>query len=812
MDDQSLNIVLERLDDTRPPPEIEELVLAACQSGAELEQLLRGEPATPPKRPRSMKDDRPAVAYLAGVNVCGFRGIGERARLELNPGPGLTLVMGRNGTGKSSFAEAAEMALTGRNRRWDGRSAAWQGGWRNLHAPGATEIEVELAVDGLGGKTKVRRTWAPDAKLEDSQVVVQPVGRRATDLGFLGWKDALVTYRPFLPYSELGSMLDEGPSALYDAMSSVLGLDELDGARELLRQARLERSRRRKEIVRQAKELAGNLGKIDDSRAAAVIEALTVRGGPDLDAVEQVVAAASAVPDDLDVLRRLAELPRLDLDAVEESASKLRHAGEAVAAVAGTDADRAKQVADLLEGALAHHAEHGDMDCPVCGQGRLDQDWENAARDRIAELRAQASDAEQAMRRLDTADRTVREQVAAAPEVLNSADQIDVDLSAVRAAHQRWQEAVAAAQDPTARAQATQEGASAVAAERDRVRERAGDLLRQREDVWRPHAVRVEAWLEDARAAMDAARHVDDLKAAEGWFKDTVDEVRARRWEPIAAHAKEVWSTLRHRSNVIVEEVELAGSTTRRRVELKVTVDGIDGAALGVMSQGELHALALSLFLPRATSEHSPFRFLIIDDPVQSMDPAKVDGLARVLDRAARTHQVVVFTHDDRLPEAVRRLQLDATVLEVTRGSRSAVAVRAASTPSQRHLDDARALSLDSNMPQEIVVRVVSGLCRLAVEATCADVVRRRRIGQGNPHTQVEEVLSDARTLMQQLALALFDDPDRGGEVYTRLNRWGRWAGDTARACNEGAHGAYQGDISPLIDHAEQLVEKLEAL
>ena len=35
----------------------------------------------------------------------------------------------------------------------------------------------------------------------------------------------------------------------------------------------------------------------------------------------------------------------------------------------------------------------------------------------------------------------------------------------------------------------------------------------------------------------------------------------------------------------------------------------------GVMSQGEVNALALSLFLLRARLPSSPFRFLVIDDP-----------------------------------------------------------------------------------------------------------------------------------------------------------------------------------------------------
>ena len=64
------------------------------------------------------------------------------------------------------------------------------------------------------------------------------------------------------------------------------------------------------------------------------------------------------------------------------------------------------------------------------------------------------------------------------------------------------------------------------------------------------------------------------------------------------------------------------------------------------MSQGELHALALALFLPRASLNESPFRFVVLDDPVQAMDPAKVDGLVALLSEIAETRQVVVFAHD----------------------------------------------------------------------------------------------------------------------------------------------------------------------
>ena len=117
------------------------------------------------------------------------------------------------------------------------------------------------------------------------------------------------------------------------------------------------------------------------------------------------------------------------------------------------------------------------------------------------------------------------------------------------------------------------------------------------------------------------------------------------------------------------------------------------------MSQGELHSLALSLFIPRATLPESPFRFIVIDDPVQSMDPSRVDGLARVLQSAGKDRQVIVFTHDDRLPEAVRRLDIDATVIEVTRREGSVVEPRRSKDPVSRYIEDAMALANTDDLP-----------------------------------------------------------------------------------------------------------------
>jgi hypothetical protein len=152
-------------------------------------------------------------------------------------------------------------------------------------------------------------------------------------------------------------------------------------------------------------------------------------------------------------------------------------------------------------------------------------------------------------------------------------------------------------------------------------------------------AAAVASWCAAAATAQDGQAPVAGITAAEAWLKSATDTIRNGRLAPLASQARSIWAMLRQESNVDLGAIRLAGSSTQRRLELDVSVDGAPGSALGVMSQGEVNALALSVFLPRVRLPASPFRFLVIDDPVQAMDPAKVDGLARVLEKAATDRQ-----------------------------------------------------------------------------------------------------------------------------------------------------------------------------
>ena len=791
------------------------LVLAALEGDAALDRALLEEAADlqgPPAAETDSTHTPARRAYLGTISVQGFRGIGAGCDLSISPGPGLTLVVGRNGSGKSSFAEALELLLTGENRRWENRSAVWKAGWRNLHWTGPVVISATLAVEGARQPVTVRREWPQGSDLSagaDSVGGVLGDSARAA----LGWDEAITTYRPFLPYNELGSIPDRRPADLYDTMSAALGLDALVDARGRLRERRSERDKQVRTAESGRREWYAQVAALDDERARTCAQAIdrpSVRSW-DLDAVELVLEGVIEPEGEGEIalLRGLATLAVPAADEVQSAAARLRTAATEARAAEQTDAGRARQIADLLQRSLALHAAHGDRPCPVCGSGELTTAWRSRTEAEVQRLRTDAEAAQRAGQALADARRAALALLSAPPSNLRRAAPPGVDVDALLRAWERWAKTPDAPDERLIDHLEAEHRNLAVAA--DTLREQAAAALERLEEAWRPLVATLRRWLPAAREAARAAGAVPHLSSAEKWLDSETDRIRAERFRPIAERAAQVWASLRQNSSVSLDRLTLEGAATRRHLVLDVSVDGTDGQALGVMSQGEIHALALSLFLPRVLLPESPFGFVVIDDPVQAMDPGKVDGLARVLATVAQERQVVVFTHDERLPESVRRLQIPAHVIEVVRRLGSQVACRAIRDPVTQYLSDARALLRTDDLPAGAAARAVPLFCRLAMEAACADAFRRRRIGRGEPHAGTDEMLNDARTLMPKLALVLFDDAGRTGEVLARINRADRGWADAVRWANRGAHGTADAaaDLPPMVSATERLARWL---
>ncbi|MEU6292112.1 AAA family ATPase [Streptomyces sp. NPDC046988] len=749
------------------------------------------------------KDDggRAGPVQLRSITAAGWRGIGPRTTLELPPGPGLVVVAGPNGSGKSSFAEAAETAITGRNSRWEGRRAGdWQRGWRNLHSSGVTpEVGVELAVGEQCERVTVRRAW-PGAKVDDARTEVRGVDGTERKLEEVLDAEALDLARPFLPYSELGSMINGTLGNLHDAFFKLLGLEllaEFDG-RVMAAASECEKAIKRADSL--TGQLLGELASLDDPRAREAAQALS---GSKLDLgrvralLESRVPAAEA---ELARLRRYASLAGPDLREVGGAVARLRGAAAAAEEARYGSAEEARRLAGLLESALEHHRRSGSGDCPVCGtRDQLDRAWAEQARAEVERLRTDAVAAEAARKESAVAVRAVHDLVQPVPVWLRG------DTSPLASVWQEWAQCRDVAH-PRELADRVERAAAVLDDACRQVREEAAVRLSEHDGVWRPAAVRLSEWLGAAEAAEAARERRRHARKARTWLRPIIDELRDERLRPFAQRSQEVWQKLCEHSSVVLGSVTLAGTPGRGKVELGVSVDDMDAPAYSVMSQGELHSLALSLFLPRATHEASPFGFLVIDDPVQSMDPEKVEGLARVLDECAKSRQVVVFTHDTRLQQAIVHLGIEATVLRVTRQTDSVVGVEPLTDPVEQALAEARAVSLDPGIPQEVAEHVLPAMCRMAVEAACLEAVRRTlRDEQGLGLRAIEERVASLDRTKSYVSLALLGDERQHARDAVELICGGGWA--LVEAFNAGSHAPL-----PSVDDRKDLVRRTKAL
>ncbi|MFD3309435.1 AAA family ATPase [Streptomyces sp. NPDC058694] len=792
---------------------LRDLLLARLpKSGLSVEEQAQLRDLLPAAQARS--GGHSGTVYVQSITAAGWRGIGPAATVQLRPGPGLTLVTGRNGSGKSSFAEAAEMALTGDNFRWQGRTQVWKKGWRNLHEHSSPEVAVELCFDGdsEGGKepVTVRRVWHGEG-LDESRTVVEQAGKpTGEDLHDVIDAEQLTLYRPFLPYTQLGAVINGPLTALHDEISRILGLELLSDTDTAARA----RAKTLTETENAAKALTATviqeLSTVDDPRAAEAAAALSGRS-PDLDLVRALLKGHSAADEvHLSRLRRLAALEGPDLPTVTKGVARLRSAAAVADDARHGSAEDARQLIKLLDTALEHRRRHPDVsDCPVCGStDLLDRAWAERTRAQVERLQAEAADAEAAHRELTAAVREMHD-LMQPPAAWLQADEPSLaalwrDLTACRAVRESRELADRA------------ERAAAVLADAClQVRDDAVRRITAQDGRWQPVAARLSAWLGQAEAAQAAKPVAKEIKAVRAWLRTLTDELRDARFKPFADQSGEIWRLLCERSSVSLGAIGLAGVGPQRQVSLPVSVDDADAPAFGVMSQGELHSLALSLFIPRATHQDSPFGFVIIDDPVQSMDPEKVDGLARVLDLYAQHRQVVVFTHDGRLKEAISRLGLRATVMEVSRQIDSVVEVVPVSDPVSQALDEARAVVLDPHLPPEVADRVLPPMCRLAVEAAFQAAARRTLREAGLEQSKIQQKVTQPGPLTGLAALAMGMEGAGPADVLNAIAReHGSSARDLIRLLNQASHQAPTtpvGDHRDLVRRTERLAKEVQA-
>ncbi|MFC7547994.1 AAA family ATPase [Plantactinospora sp. GCM10030261] len=789
----------DRLQRSQVPGPVSDLVLAAFHGEQVLDAVLRGEALPPSPEPDEAGGATPQ-AFLEEVRVAGFRGIGQQVTVGRLPKTGLTVFVGRNGSGKSSIAEAVEYALTEDSLRWAQRPPAFREGWRNLHHDGASEIRLNLRLDS-GQQVTTHRTWPAGATDLTSATVTTTTGGAAMPPGQVPqWVGQAARYRPFLSARDLERVITAKPAELYDAIAPILGLGSLRDTDARLQQRRKVYDDRAKVLKAAFTELREQLGEIDDDRARDALSALGARPlRANLTLLADLACGDTATSEEpaAAAARRLAEqdLPDLHgaLVALAESAEAMREA-------TATDSGTADRSARLLRAALDVHHDRGNGPCPVCRVGTLDQDWRAQAEEELARMAAVAAAARAAQQAHAHARRTVDGLLGdihrlLEPAAATLAPYIPGESAAMR-------EALAGlGPDRVA-------WDSVVAAHTTLVKAAAG-WLAQRHDAWREPGAAIRRWADTAAMVRAEAPALALLTKARAALDTAEKAIRADRLGSFATQSDRIWQKLRQESNVELRRLRMEGVNNTRRVLFPVAADGVETSALAVMSQGELHALGLAVFLPRACADTSPYRFVIIDDPVQSMDPTKIDGLAEVLREVALTRQVIVFTHDDRLPEAIRRLDIEADVREVTRRQGSIVEIRKVCDPADRYLDDARAL-VAADIADEAKYLMVAGFCRSAIESVSMDRYRAAEHRRGTPYQQIQEGLSRAHTVKDRLSLGLFGRLVPRPELFARLDRdYGTQATRTVKAVADAVHGHRSMPVRAMVANTAALVGRL---
>lgn len=638
------------------------------------------------------------------VEVCGFRGFREKVRISF--GSGFTVITGRNGVGKSTLCDAVEFALTGSIDKYTVEKAAQESlndylWWRGEGKPSDHYVTASFTRDD-GDNFTITRTRASGANRTAAEIEAALCYSMRPDDAIRQLCRTSIIRDEWIAALSLDLSETERFELVRSALGPVQGVDFGVKAKAMLKAIDATHTVRQNAYINARAQLTSTLTQLSEAKEAVA------RAGDVSTAMHTLVAAT---PDGLDdLVARLAA----GRAALTEGRARLSAMGEAVVQgrevlalrrafdapdaierrevvrtrleVAGkTKADAERIVADAeqtlqveergnaIAASLAAVIEHGeklgrhDEHCPLCAASRTDEEFAAGlalARKRVEALasgvsaaRQRASAARESLRRA-TAE---LEQAQAAHAALDSEqsrlvnrEQAHVELFEIHNLELRF------VRDPYGLEQQ-------LAAERDRLinLERALLTLEVSQSVsklssledrivtLRKEADSAAAEVENSERALAAAKAVDrGVRSISG---EIIDE----RLAQISPLLNELYQRLRPHHDWRSIEYSIRGDV-RRFLSLRVG-DGLNPQF--VFSSGQRRAAGLAFLLSvHLARAWTPWRTLLLDDPVQHIDDFRALHLIEVL-AAFRLdgRQIVCAVEDPALAELLCRRLLSTS-------------------------------------------------------------------------------------------------------------------------------------------------------
>lgn len=639
---------------------------------AEVLAALLGEPNAPQLPPLELADLPADEGDYGTVELREIRNLRNVNRLaedqSLRFGPGLNIVFGENGAGKSGYGRLCRRVF---------RSAEPGEVLHDVFDPGKVEApqsaEFVIAIDGE------ERVVEVDLAAEAPRLLSAMTAFDASCAEFCITKQNTIehTPRPLRLLKELAEaqdqLADELAGQITERRETLPELPEVaDDPEASVLLARVEAGEATREEVESFARLSeAELTELHElEQAAATI------------AAHQSLALETAARKRADAVQRLvAELReawnRLDDDALAEVAelrSRLARASAAVDQVAaeafadqpqpGTGGDAWREMWEAARRFVEAEGgsfpdEDPDATCPLC-----QQDLEAAAGERMARFEAFVSgELREQVRQVEVA---LEEHLGTLPDLKQIVHSAEV---AVAAGGEQLQAPADAALEALADRLAIATGQAEPSPRPDldlsplrdyvavQIAEAEGlAVLRDEEERARieRRLRELQARREIGEALADVLTHLDGLEAIAAR-----EEARKKLWTQAISHRIRELSRLAITTRLkqalereiaeldpIADQVELKASASKGKpaVQFKLRGKGRERVAK-VLSTGEQTALATAFFLAEleVSNERST---IVLDDPVSSLDHQRREHVATRLVEEASKRQVVVFTHD----------------------------------------------------------------------------------------------------------------------------------------------------------------------
>jgi energy-coupling factor transporter ATP-binding protein EcfA2 len=634
---------------------------------------------------------------LERIVVQAFRGYPDRAEIMLSGD--VVLLVGENGTGKTSLTEAFEWVLFDsivRKERSKTRGEYQGSGWiRSVHAQPDAETFAEVTLNKDGRRYVVRRVLVGNG----TELTID--GKPAADVKALGLRteDA---FRPFLGQCEIQALIDSEQQSRWEQLSAILGFAGFGQLRERLQRLRTDTDR--DERVRRLRE-----------RVTRAVQPLTA---PGMEPLEQAPEALRARAGGFVGLGADAAWDAIGAQAQQELDALLardrRPPGLDVLAVGAKDLDApAAETVGAIRGLLAHAERHrewheanqrasfaaqglGLVDpehpevCPFCEHSTLDavrrdtlgaeaeqtsgpapSDPRGGLRDGIAALSGvgplNADAGDLLVESLGEGDEVAA--LVAAQEEQDALEDLrmrtkrlaDAALAAYESASRPHGDASALEGMVTELLGAVEEIGQRHAALRAAVEALVLRLTKRfsgldEVDKKRMGALQMAVLLAENGSAVEAAWR---LRSHQEQLRFLVAELEAAEKSRMAAALKTLSGDIARYYEELSpgHHIKISGitirDTKRRQAALAATSHGEPVNPVTMFSEAEGNCLGLSLYFSQRVDRNPGWLMIMLDDPVQSMDKGHEEGLIHLLARISRDRQVIVMTHERRFATQV---------------------------------------------------------------------------------------------------------------------------------------------------------------